>query len=125
MTTYEVLGTTSDHTDCELCGRADLKGTVALKDEDGNVVYFGTDCAARALGWTQRDVKAAAKTQDDERRATEAAARRAAADAETERYVAFLIAETGVARTPDVIPTAQDILGGFAAARRLYNERTA
>lgn len=71
---YRFLGTCDDVTECDLCGRADLKSTVALQpltdgSPDGEVVYFGCDCAARALGWTQRAVKVAAKSADDERRA--------------------------------------------------------
>lgn len=44
-----LLGITDDHTDCQLCGKTGLKRTVALRDLDGgDVLYYGTDCAARA-----------------------------------------------------------------------------
>lgn len=51
---FRFLGTTDDVIDCERCGKADLRATVVLEalDADGNseaVVYFGSDCAARAL----------------------------------------------------------------------------
>lgn len=65
---YRIKGTTGDVTDCEACGRRGLRKTVALAplDADGNecdAVYYGVDCAARALGrlWTAvRDEAAAA-----------------------------------------------------------------
>lgn len=52
---YVMLGTTDEHTQCESCGRPELRGTVVLGvlDADGNVegvAYFGSTCAARALG---------------------------------------------------------------------------
>lgn len=79
MKAYRVGGTTDEITQCELCGRPELKGTVQMIELDaaGNDLedhYFGTSCAAKAAGWTQKEVKAAAKTADQERRE---AARRA------------------------------------------------
>jgi hypothetical protein len=74
---FTVLGTTSDVTSCGLCGREDLKGTIALDhlDDDGNrtgdVVYYGSECGARAAGWTVRELRAAARNADDERAAAE------------------------------------------------------
>ena len=67
---YKVLGTTDDVTECEHCGRTDLKGTIRLGvlDADGNVedvTYFGAVCGARAAGWTTKDIRKAAKTADD------------------------------------------------------------
>ncbi len=50
-----VLGITDERTECECCGRKGLKRTVALDRADaegnltGDVTYFGTDCAAKAL----------------------------------------------------------------------------
>lgn len=67
---YRVLGTTDDVTTCELCGRVELKSTVALQPldpdggADGEPVYFGSDCAARAAGWTQKEVRKAAGAAD-------------------------------------------------------------
>ncbi|PXY20844.1 hypothetical protein [Prauserella muralis] len=74
MNAYRVNGTTADVTECELCGRVELKGTVVLEALDvegigtGEVVYFGAQCAARAAGWTVREVRKAAKSADDLRR---------------------------------------------------------
>lgn len=70
---YRVKGTTDEVTECDLCGKVELKGTVILAalDADGNedgVCYFGTSCAAKAAGWTVRDVRAGIKVAKDEER---------------------------------------------------------
>jgi hypothetical protein len=54
-TNYRIIGATDDVTDCQCCGRAGLKRTIALivLDADGNddtITYYGTACAARAMG---------------------------------------------------------------------------
>lgn len=52
---YKVKGITDERTDCDCCGKQNLKCTVALipLDADGNeagdVVYFGRQCAAYAV----------------------------------------------------------------------------
>jgi len=66
---FRVKGTTDDVTTCELCGREDLKGTIVLAylDADGNegdVTYMGSDCGARAAGWTQGEIRKAARRAD-------------------------------------------------------------
>ena len=43
------LGTSDEVSTCDCCGRKDLKSTVALSIDDGEAVYFGVTCAARAL----------------------------------------------------------------------------
>lgn len=52
---FKYLGTTDECVTCERCGRTELRNTVVLGalDADGNVegvAYFGSSCAARALG---------------------------------------------------------------------------
>jgi len=52
---YRWLGITDECTDCEKCHKANLKSTVVLQyldvdgNPDGDPVYFGSTCAARAL----------------------------------------------------------------------------
>jgi hypothetical protein len=81
---YKVKGTTGDVTTCELCGRDELKGTVVLQplDADGNAdgdpCYFGTGCAAKAAGWTQRQVTTHIKAAIAAERERQAAERTAA-----------------------------------------------
>lgn len=49
-TTYTFEAKTDEVTTCECCGKQNLKGTVVLKDQEGEFKFFGTTCAARALG---------------------------------------------------------------------------
>lgn len=50
-TRYTIAGVTDERDTCENCGRTDLKRTVVLDDGE-RFVFFGTACAARALGRT-------------------------------------------------------------------------
>lgn len=85
---FRVLGTTDHVTVCYLCGRDELRGTIALEilDNDGTgtgtVVYYGSSCGAKAAGWTQKDFNAAVKTADQAK--IEAA--RIAREEESNRY---------------------------------------
>lgn len=100
MKVYTVKGTTDEVTTCELCGRVELKGTVVLipLDEDGNPdgdeCYFGTSCAAKAAGWTQREVtKKITAAKKEAKEAAQTAARAAfwkARREETAAYEAWL-----------------------------------
>jgi hypothetical protein len=53
-------GVTEERTQCERCGRIELKRTVVLRrvidGEPLGYVYFGVDCAAEALGRTRKGV---------------------------------------------------------------------
>jgi hypothetical protein len=137
---YRVLGSTPDVTSCDLCGRSDLKGTIILQplDAEGNAepcdpVHFGSDCGARAAGWTQREIKRLARTADDERRAAEAAARETEREAEFARWTAFVAQAAGI--TPNYrghigepvcgfdLGAAIAKLGGYGAARSMYKAR--
>lgn len=120
MKIYEALGTTDTETTCELCGRADLKSTVALRDiEAGTVVHFGSDCAARATGWTVREVELAAVAAD---RAIELAAqaeRDELARVESISWEGWLVERTGMTDVSSAIAE----LGGFSIARASYRDR--
>ncbi|MBK3559298.1 hypothetical protein JHN55_22785 [Streptomyces sp. MBT56] len=83
MKVYRVGGTTDQMTTCELCGKPELKGTVQMieLDTDGNDFadhYFGTGCAAKAAGWTQKGVRGAARAADKAKREAAEEARRKA-----------------------------------------------
>lgn len=96
MQVFRVLGTSDEHDTCELCGRTELKRTIALEHVDtGEVVYFGTDCAARAAGWTERELSTRVRAAEQERAAREAAERQAAWEAERAAYHEWLGAEAG------------------------------
>ena len=66
--TFKMIGITDEVTSCDCCGRTDLKRTVVLeRTDDGVIVYFGTSCGARAIGWTTKEFTAAAKDAQIER----------------------------------------------------------
>ncbi|GGP80913.1 hypothetical protein [Streptomyces melanogenes] len=82
---WKIKGITDDFTECGCCGRRGLKRTVALMplDADGNedgtaedVAYYGTSCAAIALGWAQGKVTDTARAAQAEREERDAYARR-------------------------------------------------
>ncbi|MGI5414145.1 hypothetical protein ACQEV9_46100 [Streptomyces chartreusis] len=82
---WKIMGITDEFTECGCCGRRGLKRTVALMplDADGNedgtaedVAYYGTSCAAAALGWTQASVRDSARAAQAERGQRDATARR-------------------------------------------------
>jgi hypothetical protein len=54
---FKVVGIVDEVTTCECCGKSDLKKTVALMDEEGNVQYFGTICAGKKLGYKKEVAK--------------------------------------------------------------------
>jgi hypothetical protein len=94
---FKVLGTTDEVTECEHCGRVDLKGTIILGylDADGNVestTYFGAVCGARAAGWTTKDIRKAATAAD--RAAAEVARAERAAKAAAEYAASVLLRYT-------------------------------
>ncbi len=60
------LGTTDDVTQCDCCGKANLKSTVALSIGGGDPVFFGVTCAARAIGRTAKEVRNEAKHAERE-----------------------------------------------------------
>lgn len=97
--TLTILGVSDDVTGCECCGKTGLKRTVALGDADGAVVYYGTDCAARALGVTgkqvDKDVRSAARKAADER----AAAHARRINEEGAAYDSWLLATYGDTRS--------------------------
>lgn len=62
----KILGINDEVTTCECCGRTNLKKTVVLGTEHGEVRY-GTACAAKALRQSERSVKAAATVAEQNR----------------------------------------------------------
>lgn len=78
------MGVVDDFDTCDCCGRRGLKRTVALMplDADGNedgtaedVAYYGTSCAATALGWKQGKVADTARAAQAKRDQQDAYAR--------------------------------------------------
>ncbi|MGA3562645.1 hypothetical protein [Melissospora conviva] len=79
---YKVMGIVNDITTCDCCNRRGLRRTVALMPldidgtPDGEVTYFGTGCAATALGTTNSAVIKRAMVADARRAEIRRAARR-------------------------------------------------
>ncbi|MFF7987851.1 hypothetical protein ACFZDK_54000 [Streptomyces sp. NPDC007901] len=82
---WKIKGIVDDYDTCGCCGRRGLKRTVALMplDADGNedgtpedVAYYGTSCAATALGWTQGKVTDTARAAQAEQNQRDNYARR-------------------------------------------------
>ncbi len=46
---FKLLGIVDEVTVCDCCGKKNLARTVAMENEEGETVYYGTTCAARAL----------------------------------------------------------------------------
>lgn len=45
------IGMNNEQTECDECGRMELRGTVILANEEGEVGRYGTTCAGRLLGY--------------------------------------------------------------------------
>lgn len=76
------LGTDDSITTCDCCGKANLKHTVTIELDDGEIVHYGSVCATRNTG-------KASKVLNGEIRA-HAAAQRQAAAAEYRQHPAYL-----------------------------------
>jgi len=114
--TVQFLGTSDEVTTCEHCGKRELKGTVALSIDDGEPVYFGATCAARALAMPVKVVRQETARADDAREAAARAERQARWSAQQARWFAYLDA-----RAPEFrgnVFRQLEALGGYAAARR-------
>jgi hypothetical protein len=88
MKVFRVGGTTDQITTCELCGKEELRGTVQMieLDADGNDftdLYYGSSCAAKAAGWTQKAVNMAARAADRAKKEAAETARRKAEGVES------------------------------------------
>lgn len=46
----KALGITDERTTCDCCGKSDLKCTVAMESDGGEIVYYGRTCAGRNSG---------------------------------------------------------------------------
>lgn len=52
----QAIGTTSSVNECDCCGKKELKLTVIIRLDDGQVVNYGTTCAKRNTGKVQREI---------------------------------------------------------------------
>lgn len=64
----KILGITNDVTQCECCGRNDLKSTVIIATEDSIIIgYFGSTCATGYVAGTGAEIEKRAKRVTRER----------------------------------------------------------
>ena len=69
----KILGITNDVTQCECCGRNDLKSTVIIATEDSIIIgYFGSTCATNYVAGTGAEIEKRAKRVTRERNAMKA-----------------------------------------------------
>lgn len=59
----KALGTDDSITTCDCCGRANLKFTVTIQLDDGELVHYGQVCAARNTGKMQKLIRAEIATE--------------------------------------------------------------
>jgi hypothetical protein len=116
MDSIKYLGTTDEVTVCDCCGKANLKSTVAISIDEGEPVYFGVTCAARALKTGVSEVKRGTAAADREREEQARIARQAAEAAKSAPWFAFLAAHG----TGDNNFSRIESLGGYAAAKARF-----
>ncbi len=97
------LGNTDEITTCDCCGKSNLKSTVAIEN-NGDVLHFGTTCAARALATDAASVRKAARAADVRN------ARAAELEASRALYAARLVA----VRTPGTFEHAMAQIVAYA-----------
>lgn len=61
MATYITLAIVDEVNACDCCGKQNLKSTVAMERDDGEVVYFGSVCATRHSGRDAAVIRAEAQ----------------------------------------------------------------
>ncbi|MES1979582.1 MAG: hypothetical protein V4451_16190 [Pseudomonadota bacterium] len=59
----KAIGTTDAVTTCDCCGKSNLKLTVAMQLDDGEVVHYGRTCAARNTGKTAPQINSEIKAE--------------------------------------------------------------
>lgn len=112
------LGTCDDVTTCDCCGKKNLKRTVALSIDDGEAVYYGVTCAARALKLDAKVVRSETKRADDERHQAKMRADRIAWETEHAPWFAFL---GKFGKGTDTFSQIES-LGGYEKARAQFEE---
>lgn len=68
MPTYRTLAIVDDVNTCDCCGKTNLKLTVAMERDDGEIVHFGSVCATRHSGRGLRVIKSEAREIAEQKR---------------------------------------------------------
>lgn len=121
MNRFTIQGISDERDSCDCCGKSNLKRTVALADADdgGEVVFFGTTCAARAMKIPAAEVRKGARDVQRAKDSAAAAARDAAARVEREAWFAFLLEKTGKTSVAEGILA----MGGITTARAAFKSQ--
>lgn len=59
----KALGITDEVTTCDCCGKADLKCTVAIELDDGQIVHYGRTCASRNTGKPAKQINSEVRAE--------------------------------------------------------------
>ena len=59
----KALGITDEVTACDCCGKADLKCTVAIELDDGQIVHYGRTCASRNTGKPAKQINSEVRAE--------------------------------------------------------------
>ena len=62
---YTAICTDDSITTCDCCGRKDLKATVLMQSDLGELVHFGQICAARNSGKTRQQITKEIRAERD------------------------------------------------------------
>lgn len=60
----KIIAITDETSTCECCGKTNLKKVIVMQTEDGSIVRYGTDCAAKAQGKKSAAVKVEVETAE-------------------------------------------------------------
>lgn len=62
---YTAICTDDSITTCDCCGRTNLKATVLMQSDLGDLVHFGRTCAARNTGKTSQQITKEIRAERD------------------------------------------------------------
>lgn len=54
---FTILGTDDSINTCDCCGRSNLKHTVIVQTEDGEILHYGSVCATRHTKYSTKEIK--------------------------------------------------------------------
>lgn len=60
----KALGTTDSVTTCDCCGKSNLKLTVCMELDCGDIAHYGTTCASRNTGKTSKQINSEIKAEE-------------------------------------------------------------
>lgn len=116
MPSVKFLGTTDEVTTCEVCGKKNLKKTIAVSIDESDPIYMGSECATRKLGRSLKEVNTEVRKAEREQAEREAAERRRKWDEAQAPWFAYI--RTFGKGDDDF--TRIESLGGFKAAQEAF-----